>query len=144
TGMRSGKAAMLRASSTRPPIAKTSLHALAAAMAPKSAGSSTSGGKKSVVDTTAVSSSRRYTAASSNGVRPTSRPGAAAPASVFTRPSSGEAPHLAAQPPHDVHSVRRRVDTSGTLGGREAHVSPRLLVLLRGIGSDEDWPRPSE
>ena len=32
-------------------MANTSLQALAAAMAPKSAGSSTSGGKKSVVDT---------------------------------------------------------------------------------------------
>ena len=58
-GMRSGKAAMLRASTTRPPMANTSLQALAAAMAPKSAGSSTSGGKKSVVDTSARSSVSR-------------------------------------------------------------------------------------
>ena len=41
------------ASTTRPPIANTSLQALAAAIAPKSDGSSTSGGKKSVVDTSA-------------------------------------------------------------------------------------------
>ena len=50
---------MLRASTTRPPMAKTSLHALAAAIAPKSDGSSTSGGKKSVVDTSAVSALSR-------------------------------------------------------------------------------------
>ena len=59
TGMRSGKAEMLRASTTRPPMANTSLQALAAAMAPKSDGSSTSGGKKSVVETRAASSDRR-------------------------------------------------------------------------------------
>ena len=58
-GKSSGKAAMLRASSTRPPMANTSLHALAAAMAPKSSGSSTRGGKKSVVDTRASSGPRR-------------------------------------------------------------------------------------
>ena len=58
-GIRSGKAAMLRAITTRPPMAKTSEQALAAAMAPKSAGSSTSGGKKSVVDTSARSSLSR-------------------------------------------------------------------------------------
>jgi hypothetical protein len=57
--MRSGKAEMLRASTTRPPIANTSLQALAAAMAPKSSGSSTSGGKKSVVETMARSSATR-------------------------------------------------------------------------------------
>ena len=56
TGMRSGKAEMFRAITTRPPMANTSLQALAAAMAPKSPGSSTSGGKKSVVETTARSS----------------------------------------------------------------------------------------
>jgi hypothetical protein len=58
-GKCSGKAATLIASTTRPPIANTSLHALAAAIAPKSAGSSTSGGKKSVVETNAVESSMR-------------------------------------------------------------------------------------
>jgi hypothetical protein len=42
-----------------PPIAKTSLRAFAAAIAPKSAGSSTSGGKKSTVKTSARSSSSR-------------------------------------------------------------------------------------
>jgi hypothetical protein len=59
SGSRSGKAATLRAVVTRPPMAKTSLHAFAAAIAPKSPGSSTSGGKKSVVDTTARSSLTR-------------------------------------------------------------------------------------
>ena len=56
TGIRSGNAEMFSAITTRPPMAKTSLHAFAAAIAPKSDGSSTSGGKKSVVDTTARSS----------------------------------------------------------------------------------------
>ena len=50
-GKCSGKAAMLTAITTWPPIANTSLQALAAAIAPKSPGSSTSGGKKSVVET---------------------------------------------------------------------------------------------
>ena len=50
---------MFSAITTRPPMANTSLQALAAAMAPKSAGSSTSGGKKSVVDTMARSSLTR-------------------------------------------------------------------------------------
>ena len=54
-GNSSGNAAMFTANTTRPPIAKTSLHALAAAIAPKSDGSSTSGGKKSVVLTKATS-----------------------------------------------------------------------------------------
>ena len=58
-GKCSGKAATLIASTTRPPMANTSLHALAAAIAPKSDGSSTSGGKKSVVDTSATSSVSR-------------------------------------------------------------------------------------
>ena len=55
-GRFSGNAAMFTARMTRPPIAKTSLHALAAAIAPKSNGLSTSGGKKSVVLTSATSS----------------------------------------------------------------------------------------
>ena len=59
TGIRSGKAEMLSAKATVAPMANTSLHALAAATAPKSAGSSTSGGKKSVVATTARSSLTR-------------------------------------------------------------------------------------
>ena len=53
-GKCSGNAAMLTAIATRPPMAKTSLQALAAAMAPKSLGWSTSGGKKSVVLTNAT------------------------------------------------------------------------------------------
>ncbi len=58
-GKCSGKAAMFTAIVTRPPMANTSLQALAAAIAPKSAGSSTSGGKKSVVETRARSSVSR-------------------------------------------------------------------------------------
>src|SRR5437763_15047479 len=102
TGIRSGNAEMLSASTTRPPIANTWLHALAAAIAPESAGSSTSGGKKSVVDTTARSSVNRYTAASSNGASPTSNAASADEDRSRTSPLSGEPPHFAAQPPHDV------------------------------------------
>src|SRR4051812_44659845 len=105
--MRSGNAEMLSASTTRPPIANTSLHAFAAAIAPKSDGSSTSGGKKSVVETIAKSSLSRYTAASSKGANPMSNAGSADPASPFTSEESGEAPHFAAHPPHEVHSVSR-------------------------------------
>src|SRR5438477_10173599 len=90
TGIRSGKAATYSAMTTRPPIANTSEQALAAAMAPKSDGSSTSGGKKSVVDTTAVSSLTRYTAASSNGAKPTSKSATgAARARSRTNPDNG-------------------------------------------------------
>ena len=106
-GRRSGKAEMFSAITTRPPMANTSLQALAAAMAPKSDGSSTSGGKKSVVDTMARSSLTRYTAASSNGASPTSRAGSALAASSRTSLESGAAPHFAAQPPQAVHSVSR-------------------------------------
>ena len=58
-GRSSGNAAIDSAKSTRPPIAKTSEQAFAAAIAPKVAGSSTSGGKKSTVPITARSSERR-------------------------------------------------------------------------------------
>src|SRR5438309_3367053 len=150
---------MLRASSTLPPMAKTSLHALAAATAPKSDGSSTRGGKKSVVETRATSSLNRYTAASSNGARPTSRLGAS-PASVLIRPSRGEAPHLAAQPPHDVHSVsfiataagyarchdwrrgpgkQRRPARAGHAGRGAPPVRPALVPRFRGRRGDRRW-----
>src|SRR5207302_11038285 len=98
-------AEMLRARTTRPPMANTSEQALAAATAPKSPGSSTSGGKKSVVDTRATSSLIRHTAASSNGASPTNNDGSARPANWRTSADSGAGPHLAAQPPQDVHSV---------------------------------------
>ncbi len=58
-GRSSGKAAIESAKSTRPPMAKTSEQAFAAAIAPKVAGSSTSGGKKSTVPITARSSESR-------------------------------------------------------------------------------------
>src|SRR5262245_50650078 len=109
-GMRSGNAEMFNASATDPPIVNSSLQALAAAMAPKSAGSSTSGGKKSVVDTIASSSLTWYTAASSNGAKPTSNDEwTPLPSLAIERRSAarGDAPHLAAHPPHDVHSVSR-------------------------------------
>src|SRR3954451_22596504 len=108
-GSRSGNAAMFNARTTRPPMAKTSLQALAAAIAPKSSGSSTRGGKKSVVDTKARPSPSRSTAASSKGASPTSSPAAAASDGGIdlTSSASGDPPHLAAQPPQDVHSVRR-------------------------------------
>ena len=107
-GNSSGNAATLIAITTDAPIANTSLHAFAAAMAPKSAGSLTSGGKKSVVDTIATSSLTRYTAASSNGARPTTNDGSEDVGRSDTKSARSDAPHFAAQPPHDVHSVRRR------------------------------------
>ncbi len=55
-GRSSGNAATESANSTRPPIAKTSEQALAAAIAPNVAGSATRGGKKSTVPMTARSS----------------------------------------------------------------------------------------
>ena len=58
-GRSSGKAAIERAKSTRPPIAKTSDSAFAAAIAPNVRGSSTSGGKKSSVPMMARSSLTR-------------------------------------------------------------------------------------
>src|SRR5207253_9617202 len=78
---------------------------------------STSGGKKSVVDTKATSSLIRHTAASSNGARPTSRDGSARSASCRTSADNGAAPHLAAQPPQEVHSVslRSAVEAGGPL-----------------------------
>jgi selenium donor protein len=104
-GRSSGNAATLSAKSTSPPIAKMSLHALAAAMAPKSAGSSTSGGKKSVVDTRATPGATSATAASSDGAKPTSRPSSPLPRAASTSSPSSAAPHFAAQPPHEVSSV---------------------------------------
>src|SRR5665647_121004 len=56
-----------------PPIAYTSLIALALAMRPNSKGSSTIGIKKSVVDINAIPFSRSYTAASSLLLLPTKR-----------------------------------------------------------------------
>jgi len=111
TGSRSGKAEMFGAITTRAPMANTSLHALAAAMAPKSPGSSTSGGKKSVVDTRARSSIRRSTGGASKGASPTSRSDDPATSSR-SRALSGAAPHFAAQPPQDVHSSASRRSSS--------------------------------
>ena len=58
-GRSSGKAAIDSANSTRPPIAKTSDSAFAAAISPNVRGSSTSGGKKSSVPMIARSSLTR-------------------------------------------------------------------------------------
>ena len=124
-GRRSGKAETFSAVVTRPPMAKTSLQALAAAIAPKSAGSSTRGGKKSVVDTTARSSLTRYTAASSNGARPTSSASSVPPASSRTRPDSGAPPHFAAQPPQAVHSVSRSWRVAGVVAAVLMEAEPR-------------------
>ena len=58
-GRSSGNAAIDSANSTRPPIAKTSDSAFAAAISPNVRGSSTSGGKKSSVPMIARSSLTR-------------------------------------------------------------------------------------
>ena len=71
-GSSSGNAAIDSANRTRPPIAKTSLTAFAAAISPNVRASSTSGGKKSSVPMIARSSLTRYAAASSGGLGPRS------------------------------------------------------------------------
>ena len=110
-GRSSGNAAIDRAKRTRPPIAKTSLNAFAAAISPNVRGSSTSGGKKSSVPMIARSSLTRYAAASSGGSRPAMRsPGPSSAASAPSPDSASanrSAPSLAAQPPQSVRSVRR-------------------------------------
>ena len=58
-GRSSGKAAIDRANRTRPPMAKTSDRAFAAAISPNVRGSSTRGGKKSRVPMIASSSEIR-------------------------------------------------------------------------------------
>ena len=109
--MSSGIAATDSANRTRPPIAKTSDRAFAAAISPKVRGSSTIGGKKSSVPMTATPGATRWTAASSGGSRP-----AISPVDRRRRwpaPETGErlgetsAPSFAAQPPHSVSSVSR-------------------------------------
>src|SRR5438034_6034055 len=90
-GSDSGKAATDSATSGVAPIAKTSLSAFVAAIAPKSAGSSTIGGKKSTVNTSARWSSSLYTAASSAGASPTSKFGSVSTGKAATRSSSNAA-----------------------------------------------------
>ena len=104
-GKFSGKAATFTAIKTFPPMAYTSLHAFAAAIAPKSEGSSTRGGKKSVVLTKAISSLTLYTAASSKGAKPINKAGSIETGNSSTSPANKSLPHLAAQPPQLVHSV---------------------------------------
>src|SRR4051794_26228340 len=138
-GMCSGKAEMFSASATAPPIANTSLHAFAAAMAPKSAGSSTSGGKKSVVETIATSSLTLYTAASSNGAKPTSNDRSAPPSSPAndrTSSANGDAPHFAAHPPHDVHSVSRISMAASVIAG-QAMPMPQMVTVFRSRLRDD-------
>src|SRR6188508_701218 len=53
-------------------------------------------------------------AASSNGARPTSRAGSTPAGRSATISASTDAPHLAAHPPHDVHSVSLRSAASGS------------------------------
>ena len=96
---------MLRAITTRPPMAKTSLQALAAAMAPKSSGSSTSGGKKSVVDTRARSRAEPVDGRVIEGRQPQQEGGSVEPASCRSRPERGTLPIWPAHPPQEVHSV---------------------------------------
>lgn len=62
-----------------------------------------------MVETKARPSLTRKTAASSKGASPTSSPAADASDGVIdlTSAASGDPPHLAAQPPHEVHSVKR-------------------------------------
>ena len=117
---------MLSAITTRPPIANTSLHAFAAAIAPKSDGivderREEVGGRHhgevvgDLVDRGVVERARGRRARPD---RPTS-------ASSRTNADSGAAPHFAAQPPHDVHSVSRM-----------SHRRSRsVIALLRSSGA---------
>jgi|FLOH01.1.fsa_nt_gi hypothetical protein len=93
-----GKPTRFRQVKGRPPMAYTSLRALAAAMRPKTTGSSTGGVMISAVCTKAVPASRRYTPASSPVSNPTNRFGSV----VLGKPSSNlESPTgltFAAQP----------------------------------------------
>ncbi len=114
-GSSSGNAVTDRASNGMPPMAKTSLSAFVAAMAPKSRGSSTTGGKKSTVNTSARSSSRRYTAASSAGSRPTSRSAESAGARAPSSASSRAAGYFAAHPPARARLVSVGVATRPSL-----------------------------
>ncbi len=110
-GRSSGNAAIESANRTRPPIAKTSDNAFAAAISPNVRGSSTSGGKKSTVPMIARSSLTRYTAPSSGGFRPAINSSGAAAEASAPRPASASArrsaPSFAAQPPQSVISVSR-------------------------------------
>ena len=106
-GKFSGKAATLTARRTWPPIANMSLQALAAAFVPKSSASSTRGGKKSTVLTRARSGDSNKTAASSNGVSPTSSSAGWLLSTFWSKSERSPAPNFAAHPPHVVHSVSR-------------------------------------
>src|SRR4051812_34419479 len=151
-GSRSGNAAMFRARTTRPTMAKTSLHAFAAAIAPKSSGSSTSGGKKSVVETKARPSAKRRTAASSNGANPTSSSPAAVELPISrTSADRGDPPHLAAQPPQDVHSVSLSAPSATATTGVSQEREDRGRVTLKPgakvevrTSFDESWARGFE
>src|SRR3954469_3018110 len=120
-GKPSGKTAMDSANRTRPPIAKMSDRALAAAISPYAAGSATSGGKKSSVPRIARSSEIRYAAASSGGWSPAMSAASPEPVPVLapspaSASASRSAPSFAAQPPHSVSSVRRIGDSSVVIG----------------------------
>ena len=65
-----------------------------------------------MVLTTARSSATRKTAASSKGAKPTSSSEPSRSASSLTS-SVTRSPNLAAQPPHDVHSVSRNGEVAG-------------------------------
>jgi hypothetical protein len=79
---------MFSASTTSPPIVNTSLHALAAAIAPSSAGPSTTGGTKSVVDTSATPLAMTTTAGSSDCDSPINRSLASSPIAASSSPST--------------------------------------------------------
>ena len=95
----SGQQTMFIAVSTSPPIAKTSLKALAAAISPKSEASATIAGKKSNVWIMAVSASIRNTAASSDESKPTKKFGFSCFGNWLRRLPSTPGPIFALHPP---------------------------------------------
>ena len=103
-GRSSGIAATDSANSTRPPIAKTSDSAFAAAISPNVRGSSTIGGKKSSVPMTATPARRGNRGVvgrvkAGDEARSARRPRTRAP-SPASASASASAPSFAAQPPH--------------------------------------------
>ena len=138
-GRCSGKAERFKAVMTLAPMANTSLQALAAATAPKSAGSSHQRGEEvggghhrqvvgHPVDRSVVEGGEDRRGG--RGRRPTRCHRRSRPA-----PSP---PHLAAQPPHEVHSVRRMAARSSSVAGASRSVTPSVN---QAVGADPGWKR---
>ena len=102
-----------------------------------------------MVETKAIPSERRSTAASSNGARPISSSLVADLLGdiACTSAESGEPPHFAAQPPHDVHSVSLSVSTARVSQERDDRgrvvIDAGTRVEVR-TGFDRAWAKGFE